>query len=85
MLFRIRDSCLGIILLLERHVEGFHFIFSTSRLKAKAISSATTLSLLKCSVFLQGVAVEGFHNTIPCLIFQRRELIFLEKVSKEGF
>ena len=80
----MRDSCLGIILLLERPLEGLNLIFSTSWLKAKATSSVTGLFLLKYNVVLLGVAVEGFHNTIPCLIFQRREYLFLEKVIKEG-
>ena len=85
MLLGTRDSYLGFPLLLERPLEGFLFIFSTSWLKAKSTYSFTALFLLKYNVVLLGVVVEGFHNTIPCLIFQRRESLFLEKVSKEGF
>ena len=84
MLLSTRDSCLGFPLLIERPLEGLHFIFSTSWLKAKATSSVTALFLLKYNVVLLGVAVEGFHNTIPCLIFQRSKSLFLRKVSKEG-
>ena len=64
-MFSTRDSCLGFPLILERPLEGFHFIFSTSWLKAKATYSVTALFFLNYNVVLLGVTVEG--STTPFL------------------
>ena len=65
MLFSMRDSCIGFPLLLERPLEGLHFISPHLGSRPKPLLSITALFLLKYNVVLLGVAVEG--STTPFL------------------
>ena len=65
MLFSTRDSYLRFPLLLERPLEGLHFISPHLGSRPKPIPSVTVLFLLKYNLVLLGVAVEG--STTPFL------------------
>lgn len=67
-----RNSCLGFLLLIERSLEGFFFIFLSSRLEAKH------------PVVLLGVAVR-VHYTTFINYFQRRSPSFDWDIRLEAF
>ena len=58
MLFSTRDSYLGFPLLLERRIEGLHFISPHLGPRPKPLPLVTALFLLKYNVVLLVVAVE---------------------------
>ena len=58
MLYRMRDSCLGFPLHLERPIEGLQFISPHLGSRPKPLPLVTALFLLKYNVVLLGVAVE---------------------------
>ena len=84
MLFSIRNSSLGFILILERPLEGFHFISPHSCLGPShllQLQCYLCLIITLCCRVLQW----RFQNTISWLALQRRETYVLWEISKEGF
>ena len=83
MLLSTRDSCLGFPLLLERPLEGFHFISPHPGSRPKPLPSVTTLFLLKYNVVLLGVVVEGSTTPFLGLYFRGGSSYFSRRSVKE--